>query len=54
VEGSPWWTEEYSGEQSRAGKCETWKSKGEARTVTLREVPRTYRRRLGRDEDAGR
>jgi hypothetical protein len=39
AKGSPRRNEEYSGEQLRAAKCETGKSKGGARTVTLRDVP---------------
>jgi hypothetical protein len=54
TDGSPRWTEGYSDEQLRAGKCETGENKGGARTVTLRGVPGTHERRLGRGEDAGR
>jgi hypothetical protein len=54
VEGSSRRTRGYSGEQSRASKCESGENKGGARTVTLRGVPGMHDRKLGRGEDVGR
>jgi hypothetical protein len=53
VEGSSQRAREYSGEQSRAGNCDTGGNKGGARTITLKGVPGTHERKLGRSEDAG-
>jgi hypothetical protein len=54
AEGSPRRTGEYSGEQSRASKCETGENKGRARTVILREVSGTHKRWPGHCEGMGR
>jgi hypothetical protein len=52
--GSPRWTGEHSGEQSRATKCKTEENRGEVRTVPLGKDPGAHKRHPGHGEDMGR
>jgi hypothetical protein len=54
AEGSSQRARGYSDEQSRTGKCETRGIKGDARSLTLKGVPRMHECKLGHDEGAGR